>query len=110
MKIVFRFGSNSEERIEGYQQLNLLAHAQMLERSLQSRCGGQRECSTCRVIVVSGKVSPMREPERELLERVGAFRQGQQSVRLACQTFPEEDVGGEVILEVPTKKFQDARR
>lgn len=104
IKVRFVFGEGDEVEIEGYDQLNLLAHGQIAERSLQSRCGGQCECSTCRVELVSGELSPMREPERELLERVKA---NDGKTRLACQAFPASSI---VIVRVPKKTFRDARK
>jgi ferredoxin len=109
MKVIFRFPDGSEAEVEGYSQLNLLAHAQIAERSLQSRCGGHCECSTCRIRLVSGRLSPMRDEERELLTRVGALNDG---MRLACQAFPEPTGNSEtdaVVVEVPKDRFKDAR-
>lgn len=86
---------------EGYRELNILAHAQLVERSLQSRCGGHCECSTCRVVIVSGNVSPARSEESALLTRAKVA-----DMRLACQVFPEN---GLVIVRVPARRFNDAR-
>ena len=102
--VQFEFSETDIVEVESYDQLNLLAHAQIAERSLQSRCGGQCVCSTCRIELVSGKLSPMREPERELLTRVGVSVDG--GIRLACQAFPASD---QVVIRVPLKKFADAR-
>lgn len=89
--------------VDAYDSLNLLAHAQIAERSLQSRCGGQCACGTCRIQIVSGTVSPMSDEEKSLLQRVG----GQNVHRLACQCFPE--LGEDVHVLVPTERFKDAR-
>lgn len=111
MRVRFVFDEQDQVEVEGYDQLNLLAHAQIAERSLQSRCGGQCVCSTCRVELVSGVLSEMRDPERELLGRVGvspeAIERG--TIRLACQAFPASPETEEVVIRVPRKKFSDAR-
>lgn len=111
IRVRFIFDEGDEVEVEGYDQLNLLAHAQIAERSLQSRCGGQCECSTCRVELVSGKLSPMREPERELLKRVNCLTPDAEpndgKMRLACQAFP---ASSNVIIRVPKKTFRDARK
>lgn len=101
----FVFSSGEQVSVEAYGQLNILAHAQIAERELQSRCGGHCECSTCRVVLVAGRLSPMQEEERKLLARVGV---DDPRTRLACQAFPEPSEGG-IVLEVPTKKLADAR-
>ncbi len=109
-RVIFRFLDKpsqnkqyDEQHTEQYKGLNLLAHAQIIERSLQSRCGGQNACGTCRVRVVTGTVSAMNSEERALLEKLG----GQNVHRLACQCFPEGV--DEVIVEVPQERFKDAR-
>ncbi len=56
-------------------------------------CGGKALCGTCRVRVLSGRLSPMGERERMRLEAVGQSLDG--SVRLACQARP----GGPLELE-----------
>lgn len=56
-------------------------------------CGGKALCGTCRVRVLSGRLSPMGERERQKLEAVGESPDG--SVRLACQARP----GGALVLK-----------
>lgn len=111
MRVRFVFDEQDQVVVEGYDQLNLLAHGQIAERSLQSRCGGQCVCSTCRVELVSGVLSKMRDPERELLGRVGVSREDIESgkIRLACQAFPASPASEEVVIRVPKRKFSDAR-
>ncbi len=106
-RVIFKFPDGSESSTESYSQLNLLAHAQLVERSLQSRCGGHAECGTCRVRIVSGNVSKPSEEEESLLKRVSRAAGGQNILRLACQCFPEP--GADVVVEVPAAKFKDAR-
>lgn len=69
-------------------QLNLLAHAQILELEIGSRCGGHGVCGGDRVQIRSraGALNPLQEAEREHLsdEEIDA------GWRLACQAFPEQ--------------------
>jgi ferredoxin len=82
----------------------MLAHAQLIELSLQSRCGGQCVCSTCRIVVTEGQLSPMTPSEEQLLTKVRAL---DGKTRLACQCFPVSET---ITVEVPAKPFADARQ
>ena len=106
-RVIFKFPDGSQAETEGYTQLNILAHGQLVERSLQSRCGGHCECGTCRVHILSGTVSQASEEEKNLLKRVTRSADGQNVLRLACQCFPES--GADVVIEVPGKAYKDAR-
>jgi adenylate cyclase len=55
-------------------------------------CGGKALCGTCRVRLLSGRLSPMGERERQRLAAVGESLDG--AVRLACQARP----GGALVL------------
>ena len=106
--VCFQFSNNDVVEVESYSQLNLLAHAQIVERSLQSRCGGHCECCTCRVLVIEGRVSAMKDDERTLLSKARVLsNDGAPQWRLACQCFPEP--GEKIIIEVPSRSFQDQR-
>ncbi len=52
------------------------------------RCGGIARCTTCRVEVVSGIVSPMGVEEREALETPDMI----EKYRLSCQIRVESDM------------------
>ncbi len=70
-------------------QLNLLAHAQLIELAIGSECGGHGRCGKDRVIIspVSAKYfSQLTEIERLHLSTEELNR----GVRLACQCFPEK--------------------
>ncbi len=83
---------------EGYREINLLAHAEYADIDIPQACGGQAECGTCRVVVLSGDVTPTTPNERELRERHPTmFHDGE---RLACQCRPRSD------LEVRTLKVR----
>ncbi len=61
-------------------------------------CGGNCACSTCKVIVVSGRefLSPQKEDERDTLDAYGWDPDG---YRLACQCIVQEE--GQVVLNMP---------
>jgi len=90
MSVVFirdgkRFDSGSCER-----NLNLLAHAQLIELSLGSQCGGHGKCGKDRIRIPEecrGFLSPPTAIERHQLTR----EEIENGIRLACQCFPERD-------------------
>lgn len=102
--ITFEFASTGEiVSVEGSTQLNILAHAQLIERSLMSRCGGHAICGTCVVWIKSGRVSPIKPNEASRLAQVSKLppkpeRQGYQK-RLACQCFPEPQEQVHVVVD-----------
>ncbi len=55
------------------------------------RCGGIARCTTCRVEVVNGEVSPLSEIERKVLTKDPDEDLSQQ-YRLACQIRVESDL------------------
>ena len=57
------------EQQEAYEELNMLAHSMMADRSHRQACGGQGECGTCRVQVVLGapNLTPLTLDEREFI-------------------------------------------
>jgi len=106
--VTFQFPSGETNETESYTQLNLLAHAQIIEKDIQSRCGGHAECGTCRVIVISGKISPIRDEEQRLLDKLGVTSAADDTkYRLACQCYPESD--SDLVIQVPSERFRDAR-
>ncbi len=52
------------------------------------RCGGMARCTTCRVEIVSGEVTPQSELEREALEEPELI----EKYRLSCQIQVENDL------------------
>lgn len=68
-------------------RLNLLAHAQLIELDIGSRCGGHGHCGGDRIQLAPGAaVSPPSTEEHEHLTP----EELAQGWRLACQTFPEQ--------------------
>ncbi len=82
-----RAALNEPASSETIPQLNLLAHAQILELEIGSRCGGFGECGGDRVRITEGAelLSPVTAAEREHLS-ADEIRAG---CRLACQAFPQ---------------------
>lgn len=64
---------------------------------LNHYCGGMCSCGSCRIVLLSGDVSPMDDMEDATLSVV---REGEQD-RLACQC----KVLGDVVIEVPDQEF-----
>ena len=109
---------DSSEAIEAIPQLNLLAHAQILEKSLRSKCGGHCECGTCRIFIVSGGVNPVGLEERKLLSRIDVkaiqnlkkeLKITKGELRLACQCFPSTEGTDLICVWVPHKSAPDLR-
>lgn len=75
--------------VESYRNLNLLAHAQMIELEVGSRCGGHGICGGDRIRVTGDRAlfSPITAAEREHLTE-GELRDGW---RLACQCWIAQD-------------------
>jgi ferredoxin len=104
---------------------SVLVAAQRSGVPLRHDCGGKAQCGTCRVKVLSGKLSPMGERERIRLEAVGALpgksdgsgsptapdgpggMDGAASAgtvyRLACQSRPGSDLELEAVLPLERK-------
>jgi len=57
------------------------------------RCGGLARCTTCRIEIVSGEVSPQSDEEREALEDPEWIAK----YRLSCQIRTEHDLTIRVI-------------
>jgi len=58
------------------------------------RCGGLSKCTTCRVQILTGELSPMSELEEERLAREASLGP---DIRLSCQVFVESDLTIRVI-------------
>ena len=56
---------------------------------IMHRCGGVSRCTTCRVQMVSGDVSPMEDVERERLAKEASLGP---DIRLSCQIRVESDL------------------
>lgn len=72
-----------------YRELNLLAHAQLEELDIGSRCGGHGICGGDKIKVEAepGDLSPITDPEKTHLtpEMI------QKGWRLACQCWPSKN-------------------
>ena len=70
--------------------LNLLAHAQMLELFIGSQCGGHGRCGADRVVLDAEDRTKVNEPTAIEKHHLSAEELAQ-GLRLACQCFPNED-------------------
>lgn len=61
------------------------------------RCGGEARCTTCRVEVLTGKLTPPTDVEQEVLRRRG-YSTAQ--FRLSCQCRVVEDVEVDPVMTV----------
>ena len=87
---IWTFSDGTTRVTDAYTQFNVLAHAEIYEIAIPQACGGQAECGTCRVHVLSGEVSPMLPDEAEL--RAQHPRSFAADERLACRARPLGDV------------------
>ena len=94
-KVIFKPSGLSSEVAPN---TKILQAAIRLKTGIRYGCASCR-CGTCGVEVVGGALSPMRENERQLLERMRLPGDG--SIRLACQARIED---GEVVVDLD---FQD---
>jgi ferredoxin len=92
MSVVFEMKATGARHDAGlcHPGLNLLGHAQMIELSIGSECGGHGKCGRDRIQLGEAdrsKVNPPTAIEKALL-RPGELQAG---VRLACQCFPNRE-------------------
>jgi Na+-transporting NADH:ubiquinone oxidoreductase subunit NqrF len=76
-------------KVDCYRELNLLAHAQIEEIEIGSRCGGHGICGgdKIKIITHTSKLSSITELEQKHLSP-NELKQGW---RLACQSWPDSD-------------------
>lgn len=80
----------------------LLACARRCGIGVNSVCGGQGKCGTCKVQVLNGTVSKPTSNEREAF----TSQELQEGYRLACQTYPTSDCK----LWVPVESMSTSQR
>jgi uncharacterized 2Fe-2S/4Fe-4S cluster protein (DUF4445 family) len=81
---------------------SVLACARRLGVGINSICGGEGICHSCKVQIVSGTVSKPTRNEREAF----SSQELKEGWRLACQTYPTSDVK----LMVPTESMTTPQR
>ena len=96
---VYFTGKHGRLSTETVPELNLLAHAQIVELEVGSRCGGYGECGGDRIKILKGAehLSPPTVAERQHL----SAEELKIGIRLACQTFPQN--AGAVIEIASTR-------
>lgn len=98
MPIIFKLKNGKKVVSESvYSNLNILAHAQLIETEIGSVCGGHGHCGKDKIIITSGleKTSPLTSKEEHHLNSQELKR----GIRLGCQCFPEDE-NYEYIVEV----------
>ena len=98
-QISWCFQDGQKVKTPGYRPLNLLAHAEIEALTMPQACGGQAECGTCRVRVLSGEVTPPSGDELEL--RTRHPKRFMDDERLACRARPRSDLVVEVRGQAP---------
>jgi uncharacterized 2Fe-2S/4Fe-4S cluster protein (DUF4445 family) len=81
---------------------SLLACARRLGVGINSICGGEGICHSCKVQILGGTVSKPTPNEREAFNP----QELKEGWRLACQTYPRSDVK----LVIPTESMSTAQR
>lgn len=99
LELTFVLPSGERVVCDGYPRLNLLAHAEMIELELPQTCGGQAECGTCRVRVLSGEATPATGDE--VMLRARHKRRFRDRERLGCRARPLSDMVVEVLAVMP---------
>ena len=61
---------------------------------IMHKCGGNARCTTCRIQMISGDVSPMEDVERDRLAREAGLGP---DIRLSCQIRVESDLTVKVL-------------
>lgn len=72
--------------------------------NLGHRCGGQAQCTTCRVKFDEGEPNVMTEAEYEKLHDIGQFG----DIRLSCQIVVDRDMVVEPLMTVEDQGWEDA--
>ncbi|MBN2875404.1 MAG: (2Fe-2S)-binding protein [Spirochaetales bacterium] len=86
--------------------LSVLIAAQRAGVPLRHDCGGKALCGTCRVRVLSGKLSPVGEREQLRLGAIGADT----DTRLACQAHAGSDLVLKALLPLKGTETDDRQK
>ncbi|MBN1368341.1 MAG: DUF4445 domain-containing protein [Dehalococcoidales bacterium] len=81
---------------------SLLECARYLGVDIVSICGGVGDCGRCIVQILKGKVSPLTDNERQLLDKAMIAK----GYRLACRTIPL----GDILVKVPPQSLSTPQR
>ena len=89
-RLTWQFADGTEQTVDAYRQLNVLAHAEIYGIKLPQACGGQADCGTCRIRVIEGVLTPPPPDERDLTRNFPkSFAPNE---RLACMSRPRSDL------------------
>ncbi len=89
MSIIFKTEQGVVLTVPCYQNLNLLAHAQLEELPIGSRCGGHGICGGDRLKVIEGRAQLSSLTDKELQHLKNSEIEA--GIRLGCQAWPIED-------------------
>ena len=98
MTVKFRRNGLVIDSGECLRNLNLLAHAQMIELEIGSRCGGYGECAGDRLVLEAADLKKVNAPTEIEKEHFSAEELAR-GLRLACQCFPNQD-NDEIIVNL----------
>ena len=95
--------NDGEDRLTFVPGLSLKEMLEQTKYRVKARCSGNGACGLCRVKINSGRVNEPTGNERVYLEG-NLLEQG---VRLACQVYPEEDIGIQVVNPESISQWKD---
>jgi 2Fe-2S ferredoxin len=90
--------------VEAREGLTLMEPLRDVADGIEALCGGMCSCSTCHIFVDpdwTGKLTPPRDDELELLEGTECYRQGES--RLACQIRVSAALDGLSLVIAPAE-------
>jgi len=87
MQIRFIFHDGKVFETELIRELNILAHAQILEIDIGSECGGHGICGKDRIFVQNTPQEALSSPSELEIQHLGRSLV-QKDTRLACQAYP----------------------
>lgn len=99
MSVAFFRNGKLVSKVDCFQSLNLLAHAQMEEQETGSECGGHGKCGKDKVLISEEDRKKINAPTF-LENKHLSVEELSAGWRLACQAFPNEnDLSITVLLK-----------
>jgi uncharacterized 2Fe-2S/4Fe-4S cluster protein (DUF4445 family) len=89
-------------RGQGGPDTSILATAQAAGVELVSLCGGVGSCDSCKIRLVTGKLSPITLEEEALFDK----NELEAGYRLACQAYPQSDI----VIDIPPESLTTPQR
>ena len=101
--ITWRLAGGQELETPAYEVLNILAHADTFDIDIPQACGGQAECGTCRIAILTGETTEPLADERDLMAQ--HRKRFESNERLGCRARPQ----GDLVIAVGRRALQDLR-